>query len=66
MERKNWEALVQNLIKEGILRSPEVIKAMREVPRAQFLPEHLRPHAAADTPFPIGFGQTISAPHGSA
>ncbi|MGQ9538288.1 MAG: hypothetical protein ACUVTE_01690 [Candidatus Bathycorpusculaceae bacterium] len=60
---KEWERLVENLIKEGVLRSTKVIKAMRVVPRAKFLPEHMQSYGAVDTPLPIGFGQTVSAPH---
>jgi protein-L-isoaspartate(D-aspartate) O-methyltransferase len=60
---KDWEKLIENLTKEGILRSPKVIKAMRSVPRARFLPENMQSYSAADTPLPIGFGQTVSAPH---
>ena len=52
-------------MKEGILQTPEVIKAMRLVPRAKFLPENMQSYNAVDTPLPIGFGQTISAPHSS-
>jgi len=63
LDKKNWERLVENLVKEGILRSPKVIKAMRSVPRADFLPENMQSYSAADTPLPIGFGQTVSAPH---
>jgi protein-L-isoaspartate(D-aspartate) O-methyltransferase len=63
LERREWEKLVENLIKEGILRSPKVIKAMRFVPRTKFLPENMQSYGAVDTPLPIGFGQTISAPH---
>jgi protein-L-isoaspartate(D-aspartate) O-methyltransferase len=63
LERKEWEKLVENLIREGILRSPKVIKAMRSVPRTKFLPENMQSYSAVDTPLPIGFGQTISAPH---
>jgi protein-L-isoaspartate(D-aspartate) O-methyltransferase len=63
LERKEWEKLIENLIREGILRSPKVIKAMRSVPRAKFLPENMQSYSAVDTPLPIGFGQTISAPH---
>jgi protein-L-isoaspartate(D-aspartate) O-methyltransferase len=63
LERKEWEKLVENLIREGILRSPKVIKAMRSIPRAKFLPENMQSYSAVDTPLPIGFGQTISAPH---
>ncbi|MEM4704808.1 MAG: protein-L-isoaspartate(D-aspartate) O-methyltransferase [Candidatus Bathyarchaeia archaeon] len=63
MANSNWETLVNNLIKEGILRSPKVIKAMQKVPRNLFLPENMQPYSAQDTPLPIGFGQTVSAPH---
>ena len=59
-----WERLVQNLVRQGILRSEKVIKAMRRVRREWFLPENIRNYAAVDTPLPIGFGQTVSAPHG--
>jgi protein-L-isoaspartate(D-aspartate) O-methyltransferase len=62
MEVPEWEKLIQNLIKEGILRSPMVIEAMRRVPRGRFLPENMRSYGAVDTPLPIGFGQTASAP----
>jgi protein-L-isoaspartate(D-aspartate) O-methyltransferase len=65
LEKKEWEKLIENLIKEGVLRSPKVIRAMRSVPRAKFLPENMQSYSAVDTPLPIGFGQTISAPHGS-
>jgi len=59
-----WERLIQNLIREGILRSDKVIRAMRLVRRELFVPENVKDYAAVDTPLPIGFGQTISAPHG--
>ncbi|MEN8257541.1 MAG: protein-L-isoaspartate(D-aspartate) O-methyltransferase [Thermodesulfobacteriota bacterium] len=41
---------------------PEVMDAMAKVPRHQFVPGHLRPHAYANGPLPIGSGQTISQP----
>lgn len=63
MENKAWEQLVQSLISQRILRSPHVIHAMRRVSRGQFLPESARSYANVDSPLPIGFGQTISAPH---
>jgi protein-L-isoaspartate(D-aspartate) O-methyltransferase len=63
LDKKDWERLVENLVKEGILRSSKVIKAMRSIPRADFLPENMQSYSAADTPLPIGFGQTVSAPH---
>ncbi len=60
---RDWERLIESLIKEGILRSPKVIKAMRKVSRTKFLPENIQSYSAVDTPLPIGFGQTVSAPH---
>ena len=63
LEKQAWETLVQKLIREGILHSPRVIRAIRSVPRINFIPENMRSYSAADTPLPIGYGQTISAPH---
>ena len=40
-----------------------VVKAMRSVQRAKFLPENMQSYSAVDTPLPIGLGQTVSAPH---
>jgi protein-L-isoaspartate(D-aspartate) O-methyltransferase len=36
---------------------------MLAVPRHLFVPDELRPAAYEDRPLPIGFGQTVSAPH---
>jgi protein-L-isoaspartate(D-aspartate) O-methyltransferase len=63
MPRNDWEQLIQNLTAEGILRSPRVVRAMRQVNRALFLPDSLKTHSAVDSPLPIGEGQTVSAPH---
>jgi len=63
LEKTDWEKLIDSLTKEGILRSQKVIKAMRSLPRVKFLPENMQSYSAVDTPLPIGFGQTISAPH---
>jgi protein-L-isoaspartate(D-aspartate) O-methyltransferase len=63
LEKTEWEKLIDNLIKQGILRTPKVIKAMQIVPRAKFLPVDSQAYSATDTPLPIGYGQTISAPH---
>jgi len=57
------EALVRELIRSGVLKSDKVIKAMLRVPRELFVPPELRKYAYVDTPLPIGYGQTISAPH---
>ena len=58
------ERMVQRLIGEGLLQSPEVIEALRKVPRELFVSDELRPYAYNDTPLPTDRGQTISAPHG--
>lgn len=63
MENEKWEKLVDSLVKQGVLRSPKIISAMRNVPRTEFLPLDMQSYSATDTPLPIGFGQTISAPH---
>jgi len=69
MERHNnserkWQELVDRLMMEGILRSPQVIQAFRRVPREPFISERIKAYAAVDSPLSIGFGQTISAPLG--
>src|SRR2546425_11858479 len=56
--------MVQRLISEGLLRSPEIITAIGKVPRELFVSDELRPYAYNDTPLPTDRGQTISAPHG--
>lgn len=58
-----WEKLVDNLIRERVLTTPNVIRAMKQVPRHPFLPERSIEYAAVDAPLPIGKGQTASAPH---
>jgi protein-L-isoaspartate(D-aspartate) O-methyltransferase len=39
-----------------------VMRAMAEVPRDEFVPDHERRYAYANGPLPIGCGQTISQP----
>ncbi len=53
--------LIEELRSLGI--SERVLDAMRRVPRHLFVPENEWKHAYADYPLPIGWGQTISAPH---
>jgi protein-L-isoaspartate(D-aspartate) O-methyltransferase len=45
------------------ITSRRVLEAMRKVPRHLFIPEPLRDRAYADSPVPIGLGQTISQPY---
>ncbi|MCX9010184.1 MAG: protein-L-isoaspartate O-methyltransferase [Candidatus Methanoperedens sp.] len=55
------DGLIEELRHLGI--SERVLEAMRRVPRHLFVPESGRRNAYADYPLPIGWGQTISAPH---
>jgi protein-L-isoaspartate(D-aspartate) O-methyltransferase len=55
--------LIRNLINEGYLKTPRIIKAFESVDRRFFVPKEHQDHAYADYPLPIGRGQTISAPH---
>jgi protein-L-isoaspartate(D-aspartate) O-methyltransferase len=45
------------------VKSKAVIDAMRSVPRHAFIPRARRGQAYADSPLPIGHGQTISQPY---
>ena len=54
---------VEGLRSEGILHSDSVIRAMLTVPREQFLRTEEMRYAYADSPLPIGYGQTTSALH---
>jgi len=51
----------EHLLGRGI-RDPDVIRAMREVPREAFVAEELAPFAYDDHPLDIAEGQTISQP----
>ncbi len=63
MEKRNWEKLVDDLVKQGDLHSPKVVKSMRSTSRTKFLPSNMKAYTATDTPLQIGFGQSVSAPH---
>lgn len=54
---------IEELRAQGILRAPNIIRAMTKIPREEFLPDDMKPSAYVDTPIPIGFGQTTSALH---
>ncbi len=56
-------AMVENQIERRGVNDPVVLKAMEEVPRHRFVPDHLRSRAYRDSPLPIGYGQTISQPY---
>ncbi|MCP3101688.1 protein-L-isoaspartate(D-aspartate) O-methyltransferase [Myxococcus sp. K15C18031901] len=50
------------LSRQGI-RDRRVLEAMAALTRADFVPEEAKAGAGADTPIPIGYGQTISQPY---
>lgn len=56
------EGLLDELIKDGYLRTPSIISAFEKIARADFVPEEFRESAYINEPLPIGFGQTISQP----
>ncbi len=58
---RSW--LVESELATSGIKSPQVLAAMREVPRHEFVPAELRPYAYFDTTLPIGHGQTISPPY---
>jgi protein-L-isoaspartate(D-aspartate) O-methyltransferase len=43
--------------------APQVLAALRRVPRQDFVPGEFATHAYANHPLPIGHGQTISQPY---
>ncbi|HUR63308.1 MAG TPA: protein-L-isoaspartate O-methyltransferase [Candidatus Thermoplasmatota archaeon] len=57
------EAMLAELESGGYLNDPRLEEAMLSVPRHIFVPPELRAAAYEDRPLPIGFGQTVSAPH---
>ncbi|AAB91197.1 protein-L-isoaspartate O-methyltransferase [Archaeoglobus fulgidus] len=50
-------------LRDELNLSEKVYNAIKKVPRHLFVPERYRTMAYVDTPLPIGYGQTISAPH---
>lgn len=58
------DTLVQELQHEGRLKAPNFADAMRAVDRAQFVARDTPPELVySDAPLPLGYGETISAPH---
>lgn len=54
--------LIEDLIKDGWLKTPEIISAFRKIKRVDFLPKGMEDLAELNEALPIGFGQTISQP----
>jgi protein-L-isoaspartate(D-aspartate) O-methyltransferase len=60
---KEREEMVATQIQARDINDPNVLKAMRIVPRHAFVPDSEQRYAYADYPLPIGFDQTISQPY---
>ncbi len=58
----SWSDLVEKLIAEGVLKSPEVVKTFNRVDRKNFVPDDKKAQSDQDKPLFIGYGQTISQP----
>lgn len=55
-------ALIDDLIKQGWLKTPRIVEAFREIKRVDFIPEDIKNLAELNEALPIGYGQTISQP----
>lgn len=54
--------LVNDLIRNGYLKSDLIVDAFSEINRIEFVPEELESEAEENVALPIGYGQTISQP----
>jgi protein-L-isoaspartate(D-aspartate) O-methyltransferase len=61
--REQRETMVERTIAARGVSDPDVLRAMRAVPRHRFVPERYVDQAYEDHPLPIGHGQTISQPY---
>ena len=50
------------MVSEPAVEHDDIARAMRAIPRRDFLPRSQRPFAGQDQPLPIGRGQTSSQP----
>ena len=60
--RARRDALVSSIEAAGLVKTPRVLAALRQVPRHLFAPDATVAEAYGDWPLPIGEGQTISQP----
>lgn len=64
---EDWTAQRERMVKQQLvardITDPEVLRAMRTVPRHEFVRAAERDAAYGDFPLPIGHGQTISQPY---
>jgi len=57
------DVMLERHLKARGVKNPDVLQAMREIPREAFIPEKMAEFAYEDSPLPIGQGQTISQPY---
>ena len=57
------DQMVEDTIERRGVKDPAVLRAMRNVPRHEFVPAEYLDQAYDDHPLPIGYGQTISQPY---
>src|SRR3569832_1968776 len=55
--------MVEKQLRSRDIRDERVLRAMREIPREEFVPPEFRGLAYRDEPCHIGYGQTISQPY---
>ncbi len=55
-------ALINDLIVEGWLKTPQIISAFNKIKRENFLPDDSKDLSELNRALPIGYGQTISQP----
>ena len=60
---RSRETMVESQIIDRGVRDPDIIRAMKKVPRHLFVPEKYKTLSYTDHPLPIGEGQTISQPY---
>ncbi|RQD67096.1 MAG: protein-L-isoaspartate(D-aspartate) O-methyltransferase [Tindallia sp. MSAO_Bac2] len=56
------ELLIKEMKKRGMLKSPVIEEAFRNIDRRNFVPANLLNYCYEDRALPIGYGQTISQP----
>ncbi len=59
---QEYSDLIDSMVKDGYLKTPEIIEAFRAIDRKDFVTEEHQKDAYVNAPLPIGFGQTISQP----
>lgn len=61
--KRNRERMVRDQLERRQISDPNVLRAMRSVPRHKFVQDAMRLSAYEDNALPIGYGQTISQPY---